>query len=84
MFPYVCIITLFFYLVNRYLLVLFLNNRPHKAIKPHAWNRVISLSPKIVGINQSHNHITGRAQTRLSRMINPTIDTTDPMIAFIF
>ena len=80
----VCIITAFGRTVNCYLLVLFLNNRPHKTLKPHAWNRVISLSPKIVGINQSHNHITGRAQTRLIRMIKPTTVTADPMKFIIF
>jgi hypothetical protein len=64
--------------------MLLLNNSPHKALKPHAWNTVISLSPKIVGINQSHNHITGRAQTRLTRMNRPKTVATGPMKFIIF
>jgi hypothetical protein len=38
----------------------------------------------MVGINQSHNHITGRAQARLTRMNRPKTVTAVPMKFIIF
>jgi hypothetical protein len=67
------------YIKNAYLLLLgeLLNKKLHNKVKPSACQKVKVINPKILGINQFHNHITGKD-------INNPINTAVPITTKIF
>ena len=60
-----------------------LKRKPHNVFNPHACARVMVGKPKITGISQFHNHITGNAKINVSTITNAANPTILPNFIFI-